>query len=134
LGDDAEARLDYLQKRLLLVAVTGVREDRVRFKLDPLAEYLAAMDLIERLKAQPTKWRHLLKDTVSNADSAREFLLALRDCVRTSPGVPSFVVSELTTLLNGNREEKHLRPAETATKSRSARRRRVPRAHGESAA
>jgi hypothetical protein len=57
LGNDAEARLYYLEKRLLLVEVTSVREDRVRFKLDPLAEYLAAMHLIEQFEAQPTKWR-----------------------------------------------------------------------------
>jgi len=134
LGDDAEARLDYLQKRLLLVEVTGVREDRVRFKLDPLAEYLAAMNLIERLEAQPTKWRRFLKDLAPNIEVAREFLLALRDCVRTSPSVPSFVVSELTTLLGGGPEETSSRLAKAATKSRSARRPRVLKAHGESAA
>ena len=133
LGDDAEARLDYLQKRLLLVEVTGVREDRVRFKLDPLAEYLAAMNLIERLEAQPTKWRRFLKDLTPKLEGAREFLLALRDCVRASPSVPSFVVSGLTTLLDSGLEGKHLRLAGATTKSQSARHRR-PRPRGESAA
>ena len=133
LGDDAEARLDYLQKRLLLVEVTGVRENRVRFKLDPLAEYLAAMNLVERLEAQPTKWRRFLKDFAPNAEGAREFLLALRDCVRASPSVPSFVVSGLTTLLEGGPQEKQVRLAGAATKPSSARH-RMPRVRGESAA
>ncbi|HET7239488.1 MAG TPA: hypothetical protein VFI76_10690, partial [Terrimicrobiaceae bacterium] len=121
LGEDAEARLEYLQQRLFLVEVTGVREDRVRFKLDPLAEYLAAMNLIEQLEAQPTKWRRFFKDLGSDVEAAREFLLALRDCLRTSSGVPSFVLSGLTNLLEAGPEEKPSRTAVAGTKSQPAR-------------
>jgi HEAT repeat protein len=133
LGNDAEARLEYLHKRLFLVEVIGVREDRVRFKLDPLAEYLAAMNLIEQLEAQPTKWRRFLKDLGSDVETAREFLLALRDCVRTSSSVPSFVVSGLTNLLEGGPEKKPSRTAGEGSKSQPARHRK-PGVHRESAA
>ena len=124
LGNDAEARLEYLHTRLCLVEITGVREDRVRFKLDPLAEYLAAMNLIEQLEAQPTKWRGFLKDLGSDVEAAREFLLALRDCVRTSSGVPSFVLSGLTNLLEAGTKEKPSRTAGAASKSQPARHRK----------
>ena len=133
LGGDAEARLEYLHKRLCLVEVTGVREDRVRFKLDPLAEYLAAMNLIEQLEAQQTKWRRFLKDLGPHVEKAREFLLALRDCVRTSSGVPSFVLSGLTNLLEAGPEETPSRTAGAGSKSQPARHRK-PGVRRESAA
>jgi hypothetical protein len=47
-----------------------------------------------------------LKYVAQNLEGVREFLLALRDCVRTSPRVPAYVVSGLTTLLDGDIEEK----------------------------
>ena len=40
--------LDHLQHVLKLVQVEGVRKDRVRFTLDPLAEYLAAIYIISQ--------------------------------------------------------------------------------------
>ena len=42
-----EARLDYLINRLRVIQVTGAAEDRIRFVLDPLAEYLAGLQVVE---------------------------------------------------------------------------------------
>jgi HEAT repeat protein len=83
LGEDAGARLAYLRERLNLVDVVGVRKDRVRFQLDPLAEYLAALEIIGRLGTDRRGWARFLAN-LAKAASAREFLLVLRDCIRVS--------------------------------------------------
>jgi hypothetical protein len=100
LGKDAEAHLTYLGERLRLVEIRGVSEDRVRFQLDPLAEYLAALSLVERLGTGKGAWRQFLADLPSNASNADEFLLALRDCVNARPqnAIPSFVADALNRL------------------------------------
>ncbi|KST64509.1 HEAT repeat domain-containing protein [Mastigocoleus testarum] len=46
-GDDAELRLIYFEKRLRIIQTTDVAQKKIRFALDPLAEYLAAMHFVE---------------------------------------------------------------------------------------
>ena len=43
-GDDAAARLGYLEERLRLIRTVLTAKDRVRFLLDPLAECLAGLN------------------------------------------------------------------------------------------
>jgi hypothetical protein len=43
--------LNYLESRLQLIRTVGVEEDRVQFLLDPLSEYLAALQAIDILRS-----------------------------------------------------------------------------------
>jgi hypothetical protein len=44
---DGIGHLNYLEQKLSLIQTIGSAEDRVRFLLDPLAEYLGALELIK---------------------------------------------------------------------------------------
>ena len=59
-----EARLDYLINRLRAIQVTGAAEDRIRFVLDPLAEYLAGLQVVEENQGRGTrqKWERFLRE------------------------------------------------------------------------
>jgi hypothetical protein len=100
-GVDAEKRLDYLHSRLRLVEISEPAKDRVRFLLDPLAEYLAALREIEIIGTDDTGWKAYLQRADSIVDSPRSiqgFLLALRDCCaipEASAALPAFVEYEL---------------------------------------
>ncbi|WP_313931118.1 HEAT repeat domain-containing protein [Nostoc sp. FACHB-133] len=84
--DDPEAHLNYLEKRLHLIQTIGSAKDRIRFCLDPLAEYLAGWYLIELYGNNDGKWRsHFFKkadDLVKTGgqDAIKGLLLAVRDC------------------------------------------------------
>ena len=61
----------------------GPARDRIRFTLDPLAEYLAALKITEDLAENEQDWRDFLAaaDVVRGAPmTIKGFLLALRDC------------------------------------------------------
>jgi HEAT repeat protein len=84
--DQSEAHLDYLEHRLYLIQTIGSAQDQIRFCLDPLAEYLAGLFVVEQYGNQDNQWRaSVLKqaeDLVKSGeqDSIRGFLLAVRDC------------------------------------------------------
>ena len=94
-----EDRLTYLLNRLRVIQVTGFAEDRIRFVLDPLAEYLAGLQVVEENKDDKRKWERFLEnaDRMPGAPEAiRGFLLAVRDCCLASESeVPDFVPDEL---------------------------------------
>ena len=100
-GDNAEARLKYLENRLRLIQTIGPALDQIRFTLDPLAEYLAALQLLEDYGKNQGQWRKFLTQatSISGAPTAIQgFLLAVRDCclAKGSPvKVPDFVAQEL---------------------------------------
>ncbi len=82
-GNDAETRLEYLEHRLRLIQTIGSAKDQIRFSLDPLAEYLAGLNLVELYNKNDGKWRTFLKqaDAISSTpDSLKGFLLAVQDC------------------------------------------------------
>jgi HEAT repeat protein len=101
LGADAKVRLKYLEYDLRMVETIGVAHDRVRFALDPLAEYLAGIYVVEHYRADQNAWLEFLAKadlSVGAPESIRGFLLAVRDCSlanRTEFKVPGFVVGEL---------------------------------------
>jgi HEAT repeat protein len=79
---DAEARLSYLEERLRLVRSIDPG-DKLRFSLDPLAEYLAGLYLVEKLGADEAAWLQFLAEAEARAGGAQQtqgFLLAIRDC------------------------------------------------------
>ncbi|WP_448272457.1 hypothetical protein [Nostoc sp. DSM 114160] len=69
-----------------LIQTIGSAKDRIRFCLDPLAEYLAGWYLIELYGNNDGKWRsHFFKkadDLVKTGrqDTIKGLLLAVRDC------------------------------------------------------
>ncbi len=84
---EAQARLAYLENRLRLIQ-TLEPGDRVRIVLDPLAEYLAALCLVEDCREQPEeRWAQflnsidpILAQTNDLPAAIQGFLLAVRDC------------------------------------------------------
>ena len=101
LGEDAEAYLERLGQKLRLVETIGVARDRIRFTLDPLAEYLAGLYLVEQNRDNEDSWRQFLAQAgaVPGApETTKGFLLAIRDCCHAKGAewnVPLWVVGEL---------------------------------------
>lgn len=84
--DNSELRLDYLENRLHVIQTVGSAKDTIRFCLDPLAEYLAGLYLVEQLGNNDGKWRSnffkKVDDLCKNGqqDAVNGFLLAVSDC------------------------------------------------------
>jgi HEAT repeat protein len=98
--DKAKVRLKYLEKRLCLIR-TKEPGDKVLFDLDPLAEYLAGLYLVDCYGKDEQKWREFLAEADSKPgapEAIKGFLLAVRDCylVKVPEGkVTDFVPEEL---------------------------------------
>jgi len=85
-GDRAEAHLRYLEERLLLIQTIGASKDQLRFSLDPLAEYLAALQLVDLYGKQEEKWLEFLAAAEAKPGSPASisgFLAAVQDCWTT---------------------------------------------------
>src|SRR5262249_49860700 len=85
LGDepDVEVLLKYLEDRLQLIQTTGPVSDLIRFSLDPLAEYLAALYLIKRCDNDEEFWKKFFiraEEQPGAPETIKDFLLAVRDC------------------------------------------------------
>lgn len=100
-GEDAEQRLHYLEERLRLINTIGAAKDQIRFALDPLAEYLAALHLLEIYGNREEAWHSFLQDALamsSESGTIKGFLLAVRECCLVKGKdykVPGFVVDKL---------------------------------------
>jgi HEAT repeat protein len=84
--ETAKARLKHLEKRLRIVQAIGPAQDHICFSLDPLAECLAALHLVECYQTDRDRWTDWLvqADTMPGApESIQGFLLAMRDCCLT---------------------------------------------------
>jgi hypothetical protein len=100
--DTVEQRLKYLESNLRVVQTIGAARDRIRFTLDPLAEYLAALQVMEDNGDNEKNWLSLLSAAMSppsaNVEVPKGFLNALRDCCtskRDVSHVPDSVINEL---------------------------------------
>jgi len=99
---NGEQCLDYLKDKLKLIETTSF-DQRIRFRIDPLAEYLAGIHLVEQYGENEAKWRGFFKLATSitrSPENIKGFLLALRDCCTAENAlhVPSFVVERLTAM------------------------------------
>jgi HEAT repeat protein len=101
-GAESGMRLvKYLEQKLKILQIVGVGQDRLRFSLDPLAEYLAALHVINKNRENEDLWRGFLSesDAKDGAPGAiKSFLLAIRDCCLTNDddvSTPTFVIDEL---------------------------------------
>jgi len=98
---DAEGLLTYLEERLRLVQTIGAGRNQIRFTLDPLAEYLAGLHVLDRYGDNEDAWRQFftLADAMPGApDAIKEFLLAVHDCCLAKGfyvKVPNFLSVEL---------------------------------------
>jgi HEAT repeat protein len=105
-GDDAVSRLKYLEERLRIIQTIDAAQYLIRFSLDPLAEYLAALHMIELYNQNESEWYQFLKQvdmTIGSPASVQGLLLALRDCCLSSGHtveVPAFLLEELNQRLN----------------------------------
>ncbi|MGG6266365.1 HEAT repeat domain-containing protein [Leptolyngbya sp. AN03gr2] len=99
--ETVKIRLKHLEKRLRIVQAIGPAQDQICFALDPLAECLAALHLVEQYQDDRESWSRWLMeaDTMPGApDTIQGFLLAMRDCCLTRSAeidVPDFVMEEL---------------------------------------
>jgi HEAT repeat protein len=98
--EDAESHLDYLEKRLRVIQTIGVSEEHIRFALDPLAEYLASLYLIELYKSNELSWHDILTDLDEKraTKNIQGFLIALSDCCLSNKEqlqIPDFLIEKL---------------------------------------
>ena len=105
--DDAALCLEYFEKQLQLLRSIGYGEiqdrNQIRFTLEPLAEYLAALYLLKENKNDYEKWQEFLATAEEKFghEEIQGFLLAVRDCclVKGSEvNVPYFVPKEIGKL------------------------------------
>jgi HEAT repeat protein len=96
--NEPETPLEYLEHRLYLLQTIGTSQQQFRFCLDPLAEYLAAMYLVESYGRDGFKWDSFLKTAENVKLPIQGFLLAVRDCYLVD-GSPDDVVEELVRLV-----------------------------------
>lgn len=102
---DAEGMLEYLEERLQLIQTTGAAQDAIRFSLDPLAEYLASLHLVEHCNNSVSRWQEitdLLKAQPGSPELIKGFLLALEDCCNhhgQEHGVPASAIEAINQLL-----------------------------------
>jgi HEAT repeat protein len=99
--ENAKKRLKYLEDRLALIR-TVPPKTKIRFALDPLAEYLAALHLVQLYREDEQRWQAFLDETRNksgNLEEVKGFLLALRDCcIARITELPSFLDEELDKL------------------------------------
>ncbi|BAY20565.1 hypothetical protein NIES2100_03070 [Calothrix sp. NIES-2100] len=100
--EKADKALEHFEKKLYLIK--SGNSGTIRFALDPLAEYLAGLYLVEHHKENEASWREFLAKVDSDANKREEikgFLLAVRECCIAKgieAKVPSFVEEELGKL------------------------------------
>jgi hypothetical protein len=102
-GEDATVKLEHLDENHLGIVQRQSPEERIRFVLDPIAEYLAALYLLDINRDNPDRWQEfLLKVDSLSTDTIRDFLLAVRDCClakKIEIEIPKFVLERLEQIL-----------------------------------
>ena len=119
--ESAKIRLRHLETRLRILQTVGPAQDQISFSLDPLAECLAALYLVELYGNETYLWKNFMiqADAMPGApESIHGFLLALRDCCLTrgvEMDIPENVLTELgqrvglsTEMLRRNQIEQRL--------------------------
>lgn len=107
--NDGTLCIEYFEKQLKIVHSIGYGEiqdrNQIRFTVEPLAEYLAALYLVRENKDDEEKWQEFLAKVEEKLghEEIQGFLLAVRDCCLVKGGevqVPSFVADEIGKLTN----------------------------------
>lgn len=112
--DKAKVRLKYLENRLRLIR-TKEPGYKVLFDLDPLAEYLAGLYLVDCYGEDEQKWCEFLTEADSKPgapEAIQGFLLAVRDCYLAK--VPDAKVTDFVPEELGRRADLDLDKVEQA--------------------
>jgi NACHT conflict system protein/HEAT repeat protein len=105
LGENASDDLHYIQTKLRIVRTVKPTEEMIKFTLDPVAEYLAGLHLVDAYRADQQAWEKFLvmADSMPGApQTIKGFLLAVRDCCLArgpEAKVPTFVSDKLAKLI-----------------------------------
>jgi hypothetical protein len=105
-GEDAKTRLAYLENSLQVIQANDPSEERLRFSLDPLAEYLAGLYLVEKYSDNEQLWRDFfiqIDAQSSDLETTKDFLRVLLDCYfakATEYSLPDFLLQELKQRTN----------------------------------
>lgn len=101
-GEQPEEHLKYLEKRLHIIKSIGPSEDKIRFSLDPLAEYMAALHIVKLYADNEQLWR----DFLARADAqlggekiVQGFLRTVQDCCLVKKEefrIPEFIIEEVS--------------------------------------
>jgi HEAT repeat protein len=102
---NAESRIKYLEDKLRIIQTKGVAHDQIHFPLEPVAEYLAALHLLEINGKDESKWQDFLKvaDSQNSPQAIKSFLLAVKDCYLdkiSSAKDTDFLPKEITSRYN----------------------------------
>ncbi|MGB8687996.1 MAG: hypothetical protein WCD53_11755 [Microcoleus sp.] len=94
-----------LIKKLKSNDTIGVAHDQIRFALEPLAEYLAGLYLLDINGKDESKWQDFLKvaDSPNSPEVIKGFLLAVKDCYLDQiPGAKDtdFLPQQITSRYN----------------------------------
>lgn len=95
----------HLRDNLKVIEEKGVAEDKIAFKIDPLAEYLAAMYLVEENKIDAKKWNYFLKNAKKKSDeknNIKGFLIAVKDCYEMCESPTHKLVQKLNKAIEEN--------------------------------
>ena len=81
-ADNPESRIKYLEDKLRIIQTKGVSHDQIHFALDPVAEYLAALYLLDINGKDESKWQDFLNiaDSQNSPEGIKGFMLAVKDC------------------------------------------------------
>jgi hypothetical protein len=118
-GEKAEEHLQYLEERLRLIYTIGATKDRLHFSLDPLAEYLAGLHLIDLYNGDETQWLEFLEKTETLLDhsaASSGFLRAVFDCCLARSKETKISPLILTKLTQIQSETSQLIAAQTSIK------------------
>lgn len=79
---DTEERLKYLEEKLRIIQRKGSSKDNISFVLDPVAEYLAGLHLVDTYGTDDSKWCDFIinGDFQTSLEAIKGFMLAVRDC------------------------------------------------------
>jgi hypothetical protein len=91
----------YIAVKVHIYNTTGAGHNQIRFALDPLAEYLAGLYVVEVCGDNAESWGQFFVQAdaqLGAPEAIREFLLAVRDCCLARGAdakVPAVITEEL---------------------------------------
>ncbi|WP_163833979.1 HEAT repeat domain-containing protein [Spartinivicinus ruber] len=101
-GENKQERLKYLANQLRIIHFIQPAQERIRIALDPLAEYLAGIKIVESFAEQTHFWHtffHEIDDKIISRKHIHGFLLAIWDCCLANQShiaIPLFIYDELS--------------------------------------
>jgi hypothetical protein len=95
--EQAKTHLKYLENSLHIVETIKPSEDQIRFSLDPLAEFLAGLYLVDLYKDNEKLWTEFLAQADAQPgapESIKGFLQAVQDCCQKKKDIVPKMISE----------------------------------------